>query len=156
MLPSARHLRLVSALALAFALVHVACSRPPAAPAGPVESYAMRGEVVRLPLPGGREIAIRHEAVPDFRDESGKVVGMGAMTMPFTLAPDLPATAMAGLAPGDRIAFTLEMHWQEPSEVARISRLERLPAGTVLAWDPPPAAPPAAASPTKTAPGAPQ
>ncbi len=152
MLLSVRSLRFASCCALAVALCHVACGKPPAAPAKPVDSYAMRGEIVRLPQPGEREIAIRHEAVPDFRDESGKVVGMGAMTMPFTLAPDLPATAMAGLVPGDRIAFTLEMHWQETSEIARISRLERLPAGTVLAWDPPPAAPSAA----NTAPGTPQ
>lgn len=110
----------------------------------------MRGEIVRLPQAGEREIAIRHEAVPGFRDESGKVVGMEAMTMPFTLAPDLTAAALDGLAPGDRIAFTLEMRWQDPRDIARISRIDRLPEGTALAWDPPPAG--GAKTPAGTAP----
>ena len=101
----------------------------------------MRGEIVRLPAPGSHEIVIRHEAVPDFRDEAGKVVSMEAMTMPFALAPE---ASIAGLAPGDRIAFTLEMRWQEPSEVARISRIGKLPEGTTLSWESPPAEVPAA------------
>lgn len=148
MLPSAPKSRLLfSCLAFA-ALCHAACNRPPAAPARPADSYAMRGEIVRLPPPGGRDIALRHEAVPDFRDASGKVVGMDAMTMPFTLSADLPPTALAGLAPGDRIAFTLEMRWEDPSEIARIARIEKLPAGTTLSWDPP--------APASASPGAPQ
>lgn len=134
---SVRVRRFALACALAAALVPIACSKPPTAPAGPVDSYAMRGEIARLPHPGAREIVIRHEAVPGFRDESGKVVGMEAMTMPFTLAPDLPASALGGLAPGDRIAFTLEMRWRDPREIARISRIERLPAGTLLSWEKP-------------------
>ncbi len=134
---SNRHFALLFAVTVALAFA--ACGRPPAAPAVPVESYAMRGEIARLPRPGEREIVIRHEAVPGFRDEGGKIVGMEAMTMPFTLAPDLPASMMDGLAPGDRIAFTLEMRWQDPRDIARISRLEKLPAGTALSWDPPPA-----------------
>ncbi len=128
------------------AIATVSCSRPPEAPAVTVESYAMRGEIVRLPAAGSREMAIRHEAIPEFRDEAGKVVGMEAMTMPFTLASGV---AIAGLAPGDRVAFTLEMRWQDPREIARISRIEKLPADARLAWDPPanavPAAPAAAA-----------
>ncbi len=110
----------------------------------------MRGEIVRLPTAETREIAIRHEAVPDFRDESGKVVGMEAMTMPFSLGPEISDSALAGLKPGDRIAFTLEMRWQDPREIARISRIDRLPEGTALAWDPPPAA--AAKTPAGTPP----
>lgn len=147
MLRSARNRRLVVACVFFLALVHFACGQPPAAPAGPAETYAMRGEIIRLPQPGSREIVIRHEAVPGFRDEAGKVVGMEAMTMPFALAADLPDAAMAGLAPGDRIAFRLEMRWQDPREIARISRLEKLPDGTRLAWDEDPA------TATKTPPG---
>lgn len=139
---SVRIRRFALACALAAALVPIACSKPPTAPAGPVDSYAMRGEIARLPHPGAREIVIRHEAVPGFRDESGKVVGMEAMTMPFTLAPDLPASALGGLAPGDRIAFTLEMRWRSASDIALISRLEKLPAETAMSWDPPPASGP--------------
>ncbi len=142
--------RFTAIVAVCTALVLAACGRPPAPPAGPVESYAMRGEIVRLPVAETREIAIRHEAVPDFRDESGKVVGMEAMTMPFSLGREISDSALAGLKPGDRIAFTLEMRWQDPREIARISRIDRLPEGTALAWDPPPAA--AAKTPAGTPP----
>lgn len=130
--------RLACFAAAGAALALAACNRPPAPPAGAVESYAMRGEVVRMPAQATHEIVIRHEAVPDFRDDRGQVVGMEAMTMPFSLAPDLPASATEGLKPGDRIAFTLETRWQDPTDVARIARIDRLPEGTPLAWDPPP------------------
>lgn len=137
------HVRSVATVcALGAALAQLACDPPksaPAAPVAPVDSYAMRGEIARLPQSGAREIVIRHEAVPGFRDEGGRVVGMEAMTMPFTLGSDLPASALEGLVPGDRIAFTLEMRWQDSSDIARISHLARLPAGTALSWDAPPA-----------------
>jgi Cu/Ag efflux protein CusF len=126
--------QLLGWVASLLALAVAACDGSATAPTAAVASYEMRGEIVRLPPAGSREIAIRHEAVPDFRDEQGKVVGMGSMTMPFTLAPGL---ALESLAPGDRVHFTLEMRWQEPREIARISRIEKLPAGTRLAWDAP-------------------
>ena len=92
--------RLACFAAAGAALALAACNRPPAPPAGAVESYAMRGEVVRMPAQATHEIVIRHEAVPDFRDDRGQVVGMEAMTMPFSLAPDLPASATEGLNNG--------------------------------------------------------
>ncbi len=119
---------------LVVAIAAAGCSPQGRAPTVAVESYSMRGEIVRLPPPGTREIAVRHEAVPDFRDESGKVVGMGAMTMPFTLAPEV---SLSGLAPGDRISFTLEMRWKETRDIARIAGLEKLPAETKLSWEEP-------------------
>jgi Cu/Ag efflux protein CusF len=112
-------------LAVFLLVAATGCGKPPAAPSAPAQTYVVRGEIVRLPDGRDSSIAIRHEAVPDFRDESGKVVGMGAMTMPFALAPGVPT---AGLAPGDRISFTLEMRWQEERDIARVSRIEKLPA----------------------------
>ena len=129
-------LRLAASLAVAVTVLSAGCSQPAETPAVTVETYAMRGEIVRLPAAGSREIAIRHEAVADFRDEGGKGVGMEAMTMPFTLAP---AANVAGLAPGDKVAFTLEMRWKATSDIVRISRIERLPAGTMLSWESSPA-----------------
>ena len=129
-------LRLAASLAVAVTVLSAGCSQPAETPAVTVETYAMRGEIVRLPAAGSREIAIRHEAVADFRDEGGKVVGMEAMTMPFTLAP---AANVAGLAPGDKVAFTLEMRWKATSDIVRISRIERLPAGAMLSWESSPA-----------------
>lgn len=149
---AATPLTLLVSLAVA-GLLHAACSRPPAAPTRPPERYAMRGEILRMPQAGEREIVIRHEAVPDLRDETGKVVGMEAMTMPFTLASDLPESSIAGLAPGDRIAFTLEMNWQASSDIARVISVEKLPAGTSLAWDPPAASSGSSAGSAPAAPG---
>jgi Cu/Ag efflux protein CusF len=131
---SAGILRFATALSASIALLSAGCSPPAELPAVPVETYAMRGEIVRLPTAQSPEIAIRHEAVPDFRDEAGKVVGMEAMTMPFALAPGVEP---AGLAPGDKVAFTLEMRWKATSDIVRISRMERLAAGTLLSWETP-------------------
>ncbi len=136
MLATAGIRRFAHVFAVTAAIGTASCSKPAEAPAVTVESYAMRGEIVRLPAAGTREMVIRHEAVPDFRDEAGKVVGMEAMTMPFTLARGVE---IEGLAPGDKVAFTLEMRWRDPREIARISRIERLPAGAVLFWEKPPA-----------------
>ena len=133
---SAGTLRFAASFLLSIALLQAGCGRPAEAPSVPVETYAMRGEIVRLPAAGSREIAIRHEAVADFRDEGGKVVGMEAMTMPFTLAPEVD---VAGLTPGDKVAFTLEMRWKATSDIVRISRIERLPAGAMLSWESSPA-----------------
>lgn len=134
MLATSGSRRIAAVFAAWAAIATASCSKPPETPAVTAESYAMRGEIVRLPAAGSREMAIRHEAVPDFRDEGGKVVGMEAMTMPFTLAQGVE---IGGLAPGDKIAFTLEMRWRDPREIARISRIERLPAGTLLSWEKP-------------------
>lgn len=132
-------LRLAASLSMSIALLCAGCGKPAEAPAVPVDTYAMRGEIVRLPRPESPEIAIRHEAVPDFRDEAGKVVGMEAMTMPFALAPEVD---LAGLAPGDKVAFTLEMRWKATRDIVRISRIGKLAAGTLLSWENPPATTP--------------
>ena len=116
-------------LALAALLLAAAC-RPAPPPAAAV--YQVRGESRQLPVAPARDLMIRHEAIPDFKDEAGKVVGMEAMTMPFTLAPGVE---LGGLAPGDRVEFTLEVRWDDPANLARITRLGRLPPGTRLAWD---------------------
>jgi Cu/Ag efflux protein CusF len=113
-------------LALAALLLAAAC-RP-----APPPVYQVRGESRQLPVAPARDLMIRHEAIPDFKDEAGRVVGMEAMTMPFTLAPGVE---LGGLAPGDRVEFTLEVRWDDPANLARITRLVRLPPGTRLAWD---------------------
>lgn len=139
--------RALPVLALATALALAGCTKSSEAPAAAAEIYAMRGEIVRLPTAASPEIAIRHEAVPDFRDEAGKVVGMEAMTMPFALAPGVD---IAGLVPGDKVEFTLEMRWKATRDIVRISRIGKLPAGTLLSWEEPPATPQAPAADTSS------
>jgi Cu/Ag efflux protein CusF len=105
-----------------------ACSRPPA-PAGPVQRYTVRGEVVRLPDPGrpGPEIAVRHEAIPGFVDRTGAVVGMHAMVMPFAVGPEVP---LAGLAPGDKVELRFAVDWQKVA--FWVEAIQKLPATTPL------------------------
>jgi Cu/Ag efflux protein CusF len=68
-----------------------------------VYSYTAKG------LPGnGRasnEIIVKHEPIPNYRDEAGNVVGMMAMTMPFYLAE---ATKIEGINVGDSIELIVE------------------------------------------------
>lgn len=125
--------------ALLLTVLFAACgggTPAPAPAAGPDATYAVRGEIVRLPGAEAHEIWLRHEAVPGFKDPDGKVVGMESMTMPFALGRD---AQVAGLAVGDRVAFRLEMRWQG-SPPAAATAFEKLPAGTRLAFDPPEAA----------------
>jgi Cu/Ag efflux protein CusF len=122
-----------AALALtALLLPLVACGgpEPPAPPAGNAD-YEARGEIAKLPDATSAQIWIRHEAIPDFRNEAGEVVGMESMTMPFSVAPGL---SLAGLAPGDRIGFRLEMRWGDRA-AASVARIEKLPEATRLAWE---------------------
>lgn len=132
-------IRAAAIAVVAFLLPLLGCGdRPVAAPAGDAD-YEARGEIAKLPDATSPQIWIRHEAIPDFRDAEGEVVGMESMTMPFDVAPGL---ALEGFAPGDRIAFRLEMRWGDRAK-ASVARIERLPEGELLAWESP-AAPPAA------------
>ncbi len=115
----------------------VACGNgsesPPAATTPDV--YRTRGIVERLPQPDGpdKAIYIRHAAIPEYRDDTGAVVGMGTMTMPFPLAKGV---TLDGLDPGDPVAFTFAVTWKPRSGYA-ITELRELPAGTVIRFDAP-------------------
>ena len=111
-----------STAALVFALVSavVACAPREQAPAAPPQRYEVRGEIVGLPSVGSREVMMKHEAIPGFRDDTGKVVGMEGMTMPFTLAEGVSTD---GLAPGDAVVFTLEVDWSSKRDPVRIVKL---------------------------------
>ena len=78
-----------------------------AAHADEAYSFKVRGVVRALPGAGTapNEILVKHEEIPDYRDSSGKVVGMMAMTMPFYLAP---STSLAGIAVGDTVEMLVE------------------------------------------------
>lgn len=89
-------------------------------------SYMVRGEIVQLPGPGAASVdqgmLIRHEAIPDFEDDQGKVVGMMSMTMPFPVGKDV---SLEGLKVGDAIQFTFELDWKakEPYQIVKIEKL---------------------------------
>ncbi len=109
-------------------LLLAACSAPPPAPAG-ARVYVVRGEVVQAPAPvtAGIQVLVRHEAIDDFVDASGKVVGMDAMIMPFEVEP---SAASKDLSVGDKVEVRFSMDWKEPR--LRVERIERLPVGTAL------------------------
>jgi Cu/Ag efflux protein CusF len=72
-----------------------------------VYSYTAKGVVKALPGNGraSNEIIVKHEPIPNYRDEAGNVVGMMAMTMPFYLAE---ATKIEGINVGDSIELIVE------------------------------------------------
>jgi Cu/Ag efflux protein CusF len=99
------------------------------AQAGKARRYTVRGEVVRAADPARRdgEILVRHEAIPDFTDRGGRVVGMAPMVMPFVVEP----LALAqGLAVGDKLEIRFTVDWSVP--LFRVEHVEKLPPATQL------------------------
>lgn len=97
---------------------------------GEVHSYESRGVVLGVPDPADplSNLEIRHEAIDGFRSIDGEVVGMNSMRMAFPLAEGVD---LAGIEPGDKVAFTLEVEWEgEPPY--RVARIEELPADTEI------------------------
>ena len=78
-------------------LLAIGCKREPSAPpssAATNQTYSVRGVVQAIP-PDHRHATIKHEAIPGY---------MAAMTMDFSVRD---TNALASLAPGDEITFTL-------------------------------------------------
>jgi hypothetical protein len=72
-----------------------------------VYTLHVRGVVKALPGPGfaPNEILVKHEPIPDYRDESGKIVGMMAMTMPFYLEKTV---SLKDISVGDSVELVVE------------------------------------------------
>ena len=118
-------------------LLLAACHGSPPAQPEAARRYAVRGEIVQTSVAGaGAQLLVRHEAIDDFVDSSGKVVGMDAMVMPFDVSPPLSAS---GLSAGDKVAIRFSMDWK--ASRLRVEAVERLPADTALRFGP--ARPPA-------------
>jgi hypothetical protein len=119
--------------ATTLALLAPACTRPAPAPEAPDARYLVRAEIARLPAAPGGDLYLRHEAIPDFIDSQGRATGMMSMTMPFAVEPGLD---LAGFAAGDRVEVDFEVRWKASRQPLLVTRLERLPAGTRLEFDP--------------------
>ncbi|HXU33147.1 MAG TPA: copper-binding protein [Thermoanaerobaculia bacterium] len=117
---------LLLSLGLLASILPTACSKP----AGPVQHYQVRAEVMQLPERPNGDLLIRHEAIDGFADRDGKKVGMDPMSMPFPVAEGL---SLAGFQTGDVVRCTLEVDWQQRSPV-KIAAIEKLPAGTKLTF----------------------
>jgi Cu/Ag efflux protein CusF len=104
------------------------------APAPVVDVYTVRGVVEKLPQAGGdTNLYVHHAAIPGYRDDTGKVVGMMSMTMPFPVAAGL---SLDGIAPGDPVEFTFRVMWR-PHTGYEITGIHKLPAGTVVDFQAP-------------------
>jgi Cu/Ag efflux protein CusF len=103
-------------------------------PSPPDGTHTVRAEIVQVPADRGGKLYLRHESIPDFRNADGKQVGMAPMTMPFSAAE---AVDLADLEAGDRIEIDFEVRWNGPTTLL-VTRLEPLPEGTRLEFDPAP------------------
>ncbi len=123
--------RAIPAALLLPLLALAACG--PSEPPPPPDVYQTRGLVRQLPDAGkpGSALLIHHEAIAEFKDADGEVVGMESMAMPFPVAD---ATQLDGLVAGDRIGFTFEVHWQGGNPLL-VTALEKLPPETRLAFE---------------------
>lgn len=89
-------------------------------------TFKVKGVVRGLPGAGraANEVLVKHEEIPDYRDSSGAVVGMMAMTMPFYLAPKV---SLKGIAEGDAVEMLVEQRLQPKytEQVVSISKLAK-------------------------------
>ncbi len=146
-----RYLTLFSlALTITLALLP-ACGRSPTEvrqydpPARtPDATYVTRAIIDALPIPGDPKTELRahHEAVDDFKDRTGKIVGMGAMIMDF---PPAKGVSLAGLKVGDKVTMTWSVWWDSTPAWLAV-KLEKLPPDTKIEFrkaKPPVSTPPA-------------
>lgn len=98
----------------------------------PDQTYDVRGVLKIVPRPGAlRKVEIFHEPIPSFVDETGAVVGMDAMAMPFMLADSV---SVEGFAIGDKVAFTFEVRWKADHRLL-LTKLTKLDPETRLELD---------------------
>jgi hypothetical protein len=87
----------------------------------------VRAEVVELPDRAGGSLTLRHEAVDDFTDETGAVVGMNSMIMPFPVGRE---ASLKGITVGDKSEATFVIDWDQG--FMELERITKLPRETVL------------------------
>lgn len=106
----------ISLLAVLF-LVLAGCSSSPDPEEG-APRYNVRG-VVQV-IHGESSLVVHHEAIPDFRDRNGTIVGMAPMKMQFEAGPGV---ALEGIKPGDKVAMVVTVPWP----ALRILSIKTLP-----------------------------
>lgn len=91
--------------------------------------YVTRAQIVSLPVAGqpGSAFRAHHEAVDDFKDRAGKVVGMNAMVMEFPPAAGLD---LSGFKVGDIVLIEWKVWWSLDGWLA--TKVTKLPPETKL------------------------
>lgn len=102
--------------------------------AKPDASYVVRGVVTEMPIVGkaGSELRVHHEAIDDFKDDQGKVVGMSAMVMEF---PPLKGVDVSQLKVGDKVEVAFSVWWTQLPPWAA-TKITVLPPETKLEFRP--------------------
>ena len=77
---------------------------------------------------GLEELQVQHERIPDFKDKSGKIVGMNSMIMGF---PPGPNTKFPDLKVGDKVELDFEVTWNGKVPYY-FTAVRKLPADTAL------------------------
>lgn len=116
-------------LVLIVALILTGCSGKGI---GSGRTYTVRGQVIQLPDPKnpGTGLSLNHEAVDDFVNRDGKVVGMDPMTMSFLVDEKVP---LQEIQVTDVVEFKLHVDWGGQPEV-EIVDIRELPPGTKLVF----------------------
>ena len=87
--------------------------------------YTVKGIIKGMPGDGlaANELLVKHQPIPDYRDDTGAIVGMMAMTMPFFLAEGV---SLLGVKAGDAVELKVEQHLKPKftEEVTSIKKVE--------------------------------
>jgi Cu/Ag efflux protein CusF len=102
-----------------------ACAVSTSALADTAYYYTVKGIIKGMPGDGlaKNEMLVKHQPIPDYRDDTGMIVGMMGMTMPFYLKEGL---SLDGLKAGDNVELKVEQHLQPQfsEEVVSIKKTE--------------------------------
>lgn len=110
----------------------VGCSSSTAPSPDTATTYTAKGrlEAIKPAANGHGFLDIKHEPVPSFKDEKGKVVGMGVMTMAFAHGPEIDPSA---LTVGGPVKMVFVMDYAA-RPMLFIKSIEALPKGSPLAF----------------------
>ena len=97
------------------------------APAAEPERYTVRG-VFKAYDEASKQMAIQHEAIPDFKNREGEKVGMMTMQMSFRTGEGVDAKSLTA---EDKIQFEFVVEWDQKPAI-KVLKFEKLPAETEL------------------------
>jgi Cu/Ag efflux protein CusF len=108
---------------IAFSLL-VACSCCTSAFADTAYYFTVKGIIKGMPGDGraANEILVKHQAIPEYRDDTGAITGMMAMTMPFYLAEGV---SLNGIKAGDSVELKIEQHLK-PEFTEAVSAIKKV------------------------------
>ena len=115
-------MRIAGAIVVSLVAMCVVCA---SALADTAYYYSVKGIIKGMPGDGlaKNEMLVKHQPIPDYRDDSGAIVGMMAMTMPFYLKEGV---SLEGIKAGDAVELKVEQHLHPKftEEVVSIKRVE--------------------------------